>query len=108
MDSILTLRQIGEWLHAKQKALAASPVSITEVQERPEFVPAVMAEFSGRDAVGRIDGWVSGEFDFEVVRVSDGTDLFQRHIVVSALDELDIAYEEFLRYLTPVDADQHC
>ena len=61
----------------------------------------MFAEFSGDDVMGRITGWVSGEFDFEIVRVSDGTDRFWRHITVANLEELEATYEEFLEHLMP-------
>jgi hypothetical protein len=49
--------------------------------------------------MGRINGWVSGEFDFEAVRVSDGEDIFWRHVTVVSVDALESAYAEFLQSL---------
>lgn len=50
--------------------------------------------------MGRINGWVSGEFDFEALRVSDGKDIFWRHVKVSVVgDELEDAYADFIRVL---------
>jgi hypothetical protein len=38
-------------------------------------LPAAAADFDGVDAIGRLNGWVSGEFDFEAIRVSDSEDV---------------------------------
>ena len=46
------------------------------IRETGEHLRVAVADFDGADAMGRISGWVSGDFDFEVVRLSDGKDLF--------------------------------
>jgi len=47
--------------------------------------------------MGQISGWISGEFDFEVIRVSDGKDIFWRHADMPAVNELEEACANFLR-----------
>ena len=49
--------------------------------------------------MGRINGWVTGEFDFEVLRVSDGKDILFRHVKITTMHEsiLEKAYEDFLQ-----------
>jgi hypothetical protein len=47
--------------------------------------------------MGRINGWASGEFDFEALRVSDGSDIFWRHIKVAEVASLESTYADFLR-----------
>jgi len=59
--------------------------------------PGAAADFEGPNTMGQICGWVSGEFDFEAIRVPDGKNIFWRHVDVSAVDELEIAYADFLR-----------
>jgi len=76
-----------------------SPVSLVNIKDRAEYVPAAAADFDGPDTMGRISGWASGEFDFEVIRVSDGKDLLWRHVAVSNLEELEEAYSDFIRSL---------
>jgi hypothetical protein len=95
----LTPAEIVSWYRSKQQSLESSPVSLIQIRERTEHLPAAAADFESPNAVGRINAWVSGEFDFEVIRVSDGRDIFWRHIQVSVLDELDVVYAEFLRCL---------
>ena len=94
----LTLGEIVSWYRSKQRFLEGSRVSLVDIRQRdggPK--PAAAADFDGPNTMGRINGWVSGEFDFEAIRVSDGKDIFGRHVDVSAVDELETVYADFLR-----------
>jgi hypothetical protein len=104
-QNALTVAEIVSWYRSKQSALDGSRVSVIDIKERSEHVPAAAADFTGTDTMGRINGWVSGEFDFEVVRVSDGSDVFWRHVAVSALGDLEAPYSDFIRSLLGQDAD---
>jgi hypothetical protein len=95
----LTLAEILFWYLSKQRSLAGSDLVLADILERTDRLPAAAADFKGADTVGRINGWVSGEFDFEAVRVSDGKDIFWRHVNVATVDELEDAYTDFLRHL---------
>jgi hypothetical protein len=95
----LTLAEIVSWCHSKQRSLTGSSVSLVAIRERTEYLPAASADFNGIDTLGQITGWVSGEFDFHTLRVSDGKDIFWRHADVSSVDELEDAYADFLRSL---------
>jgi len=77
----LTVAEIASWYRSKQRSLAGSAVSLVEIRERAEYLPA--ADFDGANTIGRINAWVTGEFDFEALRVSDGKDIFSRHVTVS-------------------------
>ena len=101
---VLTIAEIVSWYRSKQRLLEGSRVSVLDIKERTEHVPAAAADFAGTDTMGRINGWVSGEFDFEVVRVSDGSDIFWRHIAVSGLEDLEAPYSDFIRSLLDQDA----
>jgi hypothetical protein len=93
-----TLAEIVSWYRSKQRSLEGSGVSLVDIRERDSGQkPAAAADFNGANIMGRINGWVSEEFDFEAVRVSDGKDIFWRHVNVSAVDELEDAYADFLR-----------
>lgn len=72
----LTLEEIVRRFHSKRVALADSDVSLAEIRERTEYLPAAFADFDGIGAMGRISGWVSGLFDFEVLRGPDGEGIF--------------------------------
>jgi hypothetical protein len=92
----LTLADITSWYRSKQHALAGMDVSLVGIRERTEYTPAARADFDGVDAMGEICGWVSGEFDFAIVRVSDGAQVFWRHADVAAVDDLESAFTDFL------------
>jgi hypothetical protein len=75
----LAVAEILSWFHSKQRSLEGSGVSLVNIQgrdTRPK--PAASADFNGANTMGRINGWVSGEFDFEALRVSDGKDILGR------------------------------
>ena len=94
----LTLGDIVSWYRSKQISLKGSAVSLVNIKESavgPK--PAAAADFDGPNTMGQICGWVSGEFDFEAIQVPDGKDIFWRHVDVSAVDELETAYADFLR-----------
>lgn len=96
----LALEEIVSWYRSKQRCLEGSGVSVVDIRERTDQLPAAAADFSGADTMGRINGWVSGEFDFEAVRVSDGADIFWRHVDVTNLDALESAFADFLKNLS--------
>jgi hypothetical protein len=96
----LTTTEIVSWYRSKQSSLKGSAVSLVDIKEHvggPK--PAAAADFDGPNSMGQICGWVSGEFDFEALRASDGKDILWRHLDVSAVDELEEAYADFLRTL---------
>jgi hypothetical protein len=95
----ITLAEIVSWYRSKQRSLAGSAVSVIDIRERTDHLSAAAAEFNGANTMGRINGWVSGAFDFEAIRVSDQKDIFWRHVDVSAVDQLEGAYADFLRTL---------
>jgi hypothetical protein len=103
----MTLDEIVQWFRLKQAALAGSSLALVEIRTRDEYLSAVAAEFSGRAVVGRMNAWVSGEFDFEALRVSDGQDVFCRHTKVSTFDkDLEEAYDAFIESLQRCEGDR--
>ena len=96
----LTVAEIVYWYRSKQSSLERSEISLVDIRERDSGPkPAAGADFDGPGTMGRIDGWVSGEFDFHVLRVSDGKDIFWRHVDASVVGELESTYADFLRNL---------
>src|SRR5580765_6318353 len=95
----LTLDDIVLWCDSKKIMLPGSGVALADIRKRTEYVPAVAADFDGIGTMGRINGWVSGEFDFEAVSVPDGKCLFSKHVQISTLEALETTYSEFLQYL---------
>jgi hypothetical protein len=93
-----TLDEIVSWFRLKQGTLAGSGVTLSDIRERSEHLPAAAADFNGTGTLGEIDVWASGEFDFHVLRASDGEDIFFRQLKVSAIGvDLESTYAEFLR-----------
>lgn len=100
----LKLSEIVAWYQSKQLSLAGSTVSLVEIHQTTEYLPAAGADFDGPGALGRIDGWVSGDFDFHALRASDGKDILWSHVKVAAVgDELEQAYADFVRVLQNPD-----
>ena len=96
----LTLGEIVFWYRSKQRFLEGTRISLVDIRQSDRGPrPAAAADFDGPNTMGRINGWVSGEFDFEAIRVSDGKDIFWRHVDVSVVDELEAAYADFLQIL---------
>jgi hypothetical protein len=83
----LKLAEIVSWYRSKQSSLAGSAAKLIAVRERTEYTPAAAADFDGPNTMGQILGWVSSEFDFQVLQVSDGKNIFSKHVDVSSVDE---------------------
>jgi hypothetical protein len=93
------IEEIVTWLHAKEESLPDRSVKLRDMRERLDRTPAVAADFDAGSATGRINAWVSGEIDLEVLRSKDGENVFFGHVRVSKMDEplLEKAYSDFLR-----------
>ena len=98
-DYPLKLTEIANWYRSKQLSLEGSGVSIDEIRERTAYLPATAADFTADKTMGRINGWVTGEFDFEAIRTPGGEDLLSWHVDVLALDELEDTYKKFIQCL---------
>lgn len=96
MTYSLTVADILSWYRSKQRSLEGSTVSLAEIREVAQEKAAAVAEFDGTDSTGRISGWISGEFDFEAIRGSDGKDLFWQHVDVSSTEQLEVLYVDFI------------
>lgn len=93
----LTVAKIVSWYRSKQRSLEGSGLSIVRIREGDSGPkPGTSADFDGLGALGQISGWVSGEFDFHVLRVADGKDIFWRHLDVYTVDDLEDKYADFL------------
>lgn len=80
--------------------MKGSGVFLVGIKEGPAGPkPAAAADFDATKTLGQITGWVSGEFDFDALRASDGKDIPWRHADVSAVDQLEETYTGFLRMI---------
>lgn len=72
MNYPFQLEQIDNWLRAMEAFLDLTSVQFSVNKTLKEATkPAAFAGFFGKDAAGRITGWVSAEFNFEVIRMID-------------------------------------
>jgi hypothetical protein len=105
----LTIEIITKWLLSKEQETAKLGVTLADLRESQLHVPTVAADFDSQEAMGRVSVWASGEFDFLVLRIADGTDAFFRHETVEKLSTpaLEGAFQAFLRSMVnPGKANQ--
>ena len=105
----LTTEMIATWLLSKQSETADIEVTMADLRENQLHIPTVAADFDSQEAIGRISAWVSGEFDFLVLRRANGTDAFLKHATVTELGtpELEGVFRDFIRkMLNPSEASQ--
>lgn len=87
---------IARWLAERGEALRYHCVEFTVEESVGETdMPSAFADFFRPEFCGRITGWISGEFDFEVLRNADLQTVLHRRTEVSGLDELSNVYQEF-------------
>src|SRR5207245_1368203 len=85
-NGCLSQKVCVQWLHSTESVLSGG-AKMAGVKERPEHLPAAFADFDGAETMGRICGWVTGLFDFEVVRIADGHQSFFRHEEAERIDD---------------------
>jgi hypothetical protein len=100
----LSLEDILSWFRSKEATLGGSEVSLVGVRESRTEKSAAAADFDSAAAMGRISIWVSGEVDFEILRVSDGQTIYSRHESILTLSStlLEDAFTEFARGMKPL------
>jgi hypothetical protein len=101
-DYPITLEEIVSWLRSKEQVLQDLGITLADVRESHTNKPAAVADFDTAQAIGQICAWVSGEIDFQVLRVTDSKDVFLHHEKISNLHapSLAIVYSDFLRQMT--------
>jgi hypothetical protein len=107
-DYPLSVDEIASWFRSMEAVANARAVTVAGIHERRGTKkPAAFADFDADGRMGRICVWVSGETDFEVVRISDGEGVLFHHEKVSTLADqaLDRAFDAFLKAMTNPDGD---
>src|SRR4029079_18632408 len=96
----IDLADIVQWLHSTESVLSGG-TKMAGVQQRSEDLPAAFADLDGSETICRISGWVNGLFDFEVLRIADGHQVFFQHEEVERIDDpsLSLALAVFAAYL---------
>jgi hypothetical protein len=100
-----TLEEIVSWFESKESVMKSFGITLANVRRSHTNKPAATGNFDTDVAVGQICFWVSGEIDFQVLRVSDGKDVFLHHEIVSNFNanSLKRACDEFTRSMTHPD-----
>jgi hypothetical protein len=107
-DYPLSVDEIASWFRSMEEVANARAVTVAGIHERHDTCkPAAFADFDADGRMGRVCVWVSGEIDFEVVRISDGEGVLFHHEKVSTLADqaLDRAFDAFLKGMTNPDRD---
>ncbi|MBI2686033.1 MAG: hypothetical protein HYX27_06935 [Acidobacteria bacterium] len=100
----LKIEGIVKWLGDKGTSLREQRVEFTvEQSSLSSNVPSAFADYFGTASCGRITGWISGEFDLEVVRLDDEKTIFYRQVTVSQLEDLNEPFANFVNALLRPD-----
>jgi hypothetical protein len=59
-----------------ERSAGESVVTLAKVRLSGEHVPNGVADFETANAIGRVNAWVSGHVDFEILNATDGDPLF--------------------------------
>jgi hypothetical protein len=100
---MLDSNEITLWMNDRASLLAKDGVE-TKIVQSPFVVdnPSVHLDVTTGEMLGRITGWASGEFDFEVVRISDEAKSLEVHIKARNLLDVESAYLEFQNALKDI------
>lgn len=93
---MLEVKELIDWLKGQAAELAKDGLQaeVTESESLGDN-PSARIEASSDEMMGRITGWVSGEFNFEVLRVRDEAQLLDVYIRASSLADVEAASKEF-------------
>lgn len=92
---MLDMKELIEWLQGQASELARDGLQ-AEVVESDSLGdnPSARLDASSSEAMGRITGWISGEFNFEVVRVADEAQSLDVYIRAGSLADVEAAGNE--------------
>lgn len=100
---MLEIKELIDWMTA-QASLLSSEGMQAEVTQSAVFGdnPSVRLDVSSDVTMGRITGWASGEFSFEVIRVADEVQCLDVYIRACSLADVEAARLEFRAALKDV------
>jgi hypothetical protein len=101
----LSTPMIASWLESLRPEAERAEVKIANLRESQLHTPTVAADYDSDRAMGRISVWVTGEFDFEVLRITSGEHVFFRHesTIDFGVPGLLEAYSAFIRSMPNPD-----
>ena len=97
----IKVEEISSWFRSKEKTVAEYGITLAELKERKAYVHAVRVDFGTSTKIARISGWISGEFDFEILQRDSSEIVYFRHESVSKISDfaLEQAFGEFIERL---------
>jgi hypothetical protein len=103
-QGLINLDDILKWLESKRGDLP-SGVALVDIRSNIMHTATASADFESPDRQGRISGWDTGEFDFEVLRVADYGFAFFKHEHVSDIRDpvLDDTFRGFIESMAGQD-----
>jgi hypothetical protein len=101
-DYPIDVETIASWIASKEALWKGMGISLAGLKQNSKHVPSGCADFDCSQTMGRVIFWATGEFDFEVLRTSDGQLTFFGHEHVQALNApcLNHAFTEFLNAMS--------
>lgn len=92
----ISIEQILRWFNNIQDTFPGPSLEFTIEQSVPEApIQSAFIDYYYPDFVGRITGWVTGEFNFEIVTGDQFERFFYCHTRVERLEDLTYAYRAF-------------
>ncbi len=93
---MLEIKKITDWMDAQAALLSSDGLQAEVIQSAlVGDNPSVRLDASSDDTMGRIIGWQSGEFNFEVIRVADEVQSLDVYIRARSLADVEAALLEF-------------
>lgn len=98
-DYPINLNEAVAWIRSRGDLLGGISIKLVDMKAQQEGTPTARGDFDGDFGIGRITIWVSGDVNFEVLRMSDGELIFFRyeHVVTLEASVLEDAFKEFTR-----------
>jgi hypothetical protein len=98
----IKLDDIIRWFESNWEEAISHDVTLGEIKRSDnKYKPSAFADYDSRLFMGRILFWVSGEVDFEMVRISDGISDFHHENVCDINESrLKIAFSAFLQKMS--------
>jgi hypothetical protein len=96
-----TVDDISFWYRSKEEAFVSRGIMLAGIKENRMHLHSALADLDTSTKIARIIGWVSGEFDFEILNRASGEFAYFRHESVLSINDpkLELAFEGFVEEL---------
>ena len=96
-----TLEKISSWYCSKEEVFISLGITLAEIKQNRTHLHSVSVDLDTSTKIARISGWVSGEFDFEILERTKGAFVYFQHESVPDIDDprLELAFEKFVEEL---------